>query len=250
MSAGINLSEPVEILGVRVDRMKLDNLLAKLIKAVEKRKKVMVVTPNPEIVLLAQQDEELRKSLNGADVAIPDGFGLVLASWWSGNPIPEQVSGDVLALQLIKVATERNWRIFLLGGKNGVALKAKLKIEKQIANIKIQSHSGAMDIAHETSAEQNQIIEAIKRFKPHLLLVAYGAPWQENWLAKNWKNLNVNLAMGVGGTLDEIAGVVSPTPDIFRRLKLRWLWRLITQPGRWRRIWKAVVVFPMKVLFS
>lgn len=285
-----DLPTSTEILGVKVDRLMFSELMAQLVKEIEEKKKLLVVTPNPEVVLLASEDEEYRKILNSADIAIPDGFGLVLASYilwirsiiWHRQPhpfpspkrrgvapspnrrrvqdevngkvtiIPQQISGDMLMLQLIKVAARRSWRVFLLGGKAGVAEKAsqKLTTNYQLPATNIQVSSGSPNIAHETKSERKSVLKAINQFRPHLLFVAYGAPWQEKWLAANWKNLRVNLAMGVGGTLDEIAGVVSPTPRIFRQLKLRWLWRLVTQPKRWRRIWRAAAVFPWKVLTS
>lgn len=268
----------IEILGVGVDRMGMEEVMEKLEEVIEGRKKALAVTPNPEIILAAQGDGELKEILNKADLAIPDGVGLLAAGkflqqcqisnvkcqmfkFWSGfrvgwavlfdrkylGVIPEQVSGDILFAKLIEWASEMGWRVFLLGGRPGVAKEAERRLKEKYPKLKIESSRGAEEIREESKEQKEKIINQINIYRPQLLFVAYGAPWQEKWLARNWQDLKVNVALGIGGTLDEIAGVVSPTPRWMRRAGLRWLWRLATQPKRWKRIWRATVVFGWRV---
>ena len=211
-----------KILGVRVNFIKLEQAVRWVEGRLKYNKPGQITTPNPEQVVLAQKDDEFRQILNNSDLAICDGVGLALVSGIT------RLSGTDLMLALCQKAKQKKWRVFLLGGKPGVA--------KLVASSLNASYdSGAIDISRETGEERKRIIKKINACKPHLLFVAYGAPYQEKWIARNLSQLKVGMAMGVGGSFDYLAGKVWRAPEIIRSIGLEWLWRLTHQPWRLKR---------------
>ena len=205
--------ESVKILGVRVDRISLEEAVKLVGEWIKQDKKRYIVTPNPEFVMLAQKDEEFKKILNQADLAIPDGAGLRLA-----DRRLKKVTGVDLMLSLIK----KGYKTVLVGGKPGVAEKA--------------AKMTRLDLVSMTEPE----VEKINKIKPDLLFVALGMGKQEKWIAKNLPKLNVKVAMGVGGALDQIVKPWLRAPLLVRRVGLEWLYRLILQPWRIKRQWQLV----------
>ena len=123
----------------------------------------------------------------------------------------------------------------MLGGKDRAAEIAALKLKIKNAKLNIKYFQGPRNIENETAAERAEAIRRINKFRPHLLFVAYGAPMQEKWIAANLPQLKINVAMGVGGAFDYLAGRVQRAPQWLRRGGLEWLWRLIQEPWRWKR---------------
>ncbi len=270
--------ESKNILGVKVDKTNYDEVIEWISGEIEKQGKIWVATPNPEIVLKAQENSEYEEILNRANLRIADGVGLSIAAkyldklgkrkYQSGligrlilwkltiweflvdrNSVEKylpQVSGDVLVRKLIEEARNRQWKVFLLGGRMGNSQKAAEKLKQELG-IKVEHHPGAKEIRKETEREREEVIEQINAFKPDILLVAYGAPWQEMWIGRNLENLKTHIAIGVGGTVDDLAEG-KETPTWMREKGLRWLWRLWKEPARLGRIWDAVVVFGWRVV--
>ncbi|MDO9066497.1 MAG: WecB/TagA/CpsF family glycosyltransferase, partial [Chloroflexota bacterium] len=182
--------------------------------------------------------------LAGAALAVPDGAGLLLASRWRGRPLRARVTGVDLSRRLADLAARQRYQLFLLGAASGVAQRAADRLLSDHPGLQIAGvHAGSPDPAEEAS-----IMRIIRAAAPQILLVAYGAPAQDKWIARNLRRLGVPVCMGVGGLLDYLAGAVPYAPAWLRRLGLEWLYRLARQPRRWRRIWRAVVVFPWLVL--
>lgn len=181
-----------------------------------------VVTVNPEFIMLAQKDPEFKQILNSAGLAIPDGAGLKLAG------LKTIVPGRRLVLALIKLG----YRIFYLGGRGNVAAQMARKFgggsDPGHTNIKTQ-------ILNSKSQINLKILNKINKYAPDILLVAYGAPWQEKWLFANLSALNSKVVMGVGGTFDYLVGDAQLPPKAIERYGLEWLWRLLHEPWRWRR---------------
>lgn len=191
-----------------------------------------IFTPNPEIVMISRKDEELKKALLSADMLVPDGIGIVIASGFYGERLPERVAGFDLTTELIEVAAQRGWSFFFLGGKPGINEKARKRLEKKYPNIRIVGyHHGYFN-----EDEEEEIITHINLCNPNILLVGMGAPRQEKWIFKNRKKLKANLAIGVGGTLNIFAGAAIRAPKIFRMLGLEWFFRLILEPWRIKRM--------------
>jgi N-acetylglucosaminyldiphosphoundecaprenol N-acetyl-beta-D-mannosaminyltransferase len=232
------------ILGVRVDDVTEDEAVARCVAFVREGRR-SVVTPNPEIVMAAREDRALRHALARADLAIPDGGGLLLAARLWGQPFRAQVRGSDLTTRLLAEAAAHGWRVFLLGGAPGVADEAAAQILARWPALRIVgTDAGQADEAHDPATRG--AIAAAGRVD--LLLVAFGAPRQETWLARNLPRLDVGVALGVGGTLDFLAGRVLRAPRPIRRVGLEWLFRLIVQPWRWRRQLHAARFFPLVAL--
>ncbi len=243
-----------QIMGINVLGTTVPELLARVEDFISHNSKFSIVTPNPELILLAQKNSKLRESLNSSDLPVPDGVGLKLA-------IPDLniIKGRELFLELIKLAVKKGWRVFLLGGlENEAELAAhKLKIGNSLENgnwkLEIEADRGpkldenADPISEVDRKNEDRVINKIKSFAPQLLFVAFGNSKQELWVYKNLSKLNIRGAMSVGGTFRYITGIVSLPPKWMENLGLEWLWRLICEPKRIGRIFNAVVVFPLKV---
>ncbi|HZS00714.1 MAG TPA: WecB/TagA/CpsF family glycosyltransferase [Chloroflexota bacterium] len=224
--------DSLRIFGVRVDDVTFPEALALLRQFVASRAPHYVVTPNPEFVMLAQRDAAFRAALNGATLAIPDGGGLLLAARLWGRPFREQVRGTDLVYRLARVGAAEGQRWFLLGAAPGVAEAAGRRLMARYPGLQVVGTFGGSP----HPADDDAAHAAIQAAAPvDVLLVAYGAPGQELWMARNVPTLGVPVVMGIGGVLDFISGRVRRAPRWVRDLGLEWLFRLLVQPRRWRR---------------
>jgi N-acetylglucosaminyldiphosphoundecaprenol N-acetyl-beta-D-mannosaminyltransferase len=240
-----------QILQVRLNSTSTTSVLARVADFISCNVKFTLFTPNPEIILRAQKDLVLLKALNQADLAIPDGVGLKLA-----DLSLKIIKGRELFLDLIALAHKKSWRVFLLGGLGREAEISKRKLEISYRNLRIESSQGPkLDNSAEPVSAKDTIIEEealarINKFAPQLLFVGFGAPKQEKWIAKNLAKLNIGGAMAVGGTFRYLAGVAKLPPKWLETAGLEWFWRFLTEPQRFSRIFRAVVVFPIKVIIE
>ena len=233
----------IDILGVNVDSITFAGALDKAEALVRTEGVSMIFTPNPEIVMCAKNDAELQSILNSADLCTADGIGVVYASKIIGNPVPERVAGFDLVCALLERMSKTGEGVFLFGAKPGVAETAKVKMEEKYPGIVI---SGTHD-GYFKPEDEDKIVEEINASGAKLLLVCLGAPKQEKWIAKNRNRLNVNLCMGVGGTLDVFAGTAKRAPEIFIKLNLEWAYRVLKNPSRIGRF-AALPKFVIEVL--
>jgi len=198
-----------------------------------------IVTVNPEFVMEARRNSAFRRVLAAADMATPDGFGLLLAARLRGNAFRGRVTGVALAELIAGRAAERGWSLFLLGAAPGVAERAAAMLQRNHPGLRIAGCYAGSPRRDEEPAIRARISAA----QPTVLLVAYGHPAQELWIARNQPLLRVPVAIGVGGVFDYLAGETPRAPAWMRRFGLEWLYRLIRQPQRWRRILVAVPLF-------
>lgn len=233
-----------EIMGIPFISSSFQETLDELVRQIDQGNKCRVITANPEVVMLVKKDDEVKQIVQTADYVTPDGVGILLAGKLLGKPIRERITGYDLTISLLSVANAKRWRLYLLGAAPEVMEGVNHKIREQYPHIDLQSHHGFFNEDEETS-----IIEQIKSHRPHLLLVALGMPKQEKWLQKYQDQLPFNLAMGVGGTFDGISGKVKRAPLLWQRLGVEWLYRLLKEPWRWRRM-LALPQFVLHVLFS
>jgi N-acetylglucosaminyldiphosphoundecaprenol N-acetyl-beta-D-mannosaminyltransferase len=238
-----------KILKTKVDFISLNQALNLIKKWLNTNKQYQITTPNPEHIVLATKDYRFRKIINTSALAIADGVGLIWAvKYLKFNQSQNlyRLSGTDLMLALADEACKNNLKIFLLGGKRNTAKKTAQALDYLCSNkqpgfknsaaaTNIAYDSGVFDISQETEDEKQRIISKINQFKPDVLLVAYGAPWQEFWINKNLQKLEVKVAMGVGGAFDFLSGTVKRAPGWLRQLGLEWLYRLVRQPWRWKR---------------
>lgn len=224
----------------------MEETLAWIEAAVAARTPKQICTANPEFIIAAQEDAEFKAILNNADLVIPDGVGLLWAARQLGERLPERVAGSDLVVQLAERGAQRGWRIFFLGAAEGVAARAAEVLQIRFPGFNcVGAYSGSPRAEDET-----EIIARVRAAQPDILLVAFGHPKQDKWLARNKEKLGVPVSMGVGGSFDFIAGVVPRAPRWLQRLNLEWLYRLWRQPWRAGRIFNAVVRFPLAVLFA
>jgi N-acetylglucosaminyldiphosphoundecaprenol N-acetyl-beta-D-mannosaminyltransferase len=230
--AGAPQLHAVEVLGVRVHDVSYDEALEAIEGFVQAGGPHRVVTPNPEIVVAAQHDLGYRSILNGADLALPDGIGLILAAGLAGRRLRAHVRGSDLIERLAERSAAAAWRWFLLGGAPGVAAEAAARLAKRYPGLRI---AGAIPGSPDPAEDLNMRRAIAEAAPVHVLLVAYGAPRQERWIARNQAALDVPIQMGVGGVFNFLAGRSHRAPIWVRRLELEWAYRLATEPWRWRR---------------
>lgn len=259
----------IPILGVQIDKITTDEVLNKVRGYLNSFEKHYLVTTNPEFLMAAQTDREFREILNRADLSIPDGVGLLWAAkflslnrsrWYlvkhlrylwqivySGaslvfypkycrSILPERVSGTDLVIKIARLCNQETRSIFLLGAAEGVAAVAAKKLEANFPDLEI---AGTL-AGNPDPVNDQEMCDIINRAQPQMLFVAYGHPKQEKWIVRNLDNLEtVKLAIGVGGAYDFISGKIKRAPWVLRKLGLEWLWRLVRQPGRFKRILTA-----------
>jgi N-acetylglucosaminyldiphosphoundecaprenol N-acetyl-beta-D-mannosaminyltransferase len=234
----------VVILGVAIDDVLMDEAIAAVARFIDEGGPHQIVTVNPEFVMEARRNRAFRRVLAAADLATPDGFGIILAARWRGTPLRGRVTGIDLTERIAAEAARRGWSLFLLGAAPGVAERAAAALQRANPGLRIAGcYAGSP-----RPADEPPIRERILAARPDVLLVAYGHPAQDLWIARNQPLLRVPVAIGVGGTFDELAGVVPRAPALMQRLGLKWLYRLIVQPWRWRRIMTAAPLFLWTVL--
>lgn len=206
-----------------------------LYPTVKNRQKCFIVTANPEIVMKTRENTKYKSIVQSADYVLPDGAGVVMASKYMKQPIEERIAGFDLMQDLLAFANQEGLSCFFLGGKEDVNEKAVHKIKKRYPNLKIAgSHHGYF------AMEDELVVKMVKDSKPDMVFVALGAPRQEEWIVQYKDEFSKGLFMGVGGSFDVIAGEVKRAPDKWIKLNLEWLYRLLKQPFRWKRILKAV----------
>lgn len=264
----------MKILGVRVDNLSYTKTLKKIEEFVASRKPHQICTVNPEFIIAAQEDSEFRHIINNADLCTPDGAGLLLVTKIIlHQPIYERVTGTDLVEKIASISQKNGYRIFLLGGEHSSGKKTANFLQKKYPQLNIVGiYEGRPKIRPITkklwrvdynikktldmTTSRNphdpnlDIIRKITKTHPHILLVAYGAPKQDKFIARYEKELNVPVMIGVGGAYDFISGRAKRAPKIFQIFWLEWLWRLFNQPWRIKRIYTATIKFILAVIWN
>ena len=216
-------------------------LLGFLTDRIRQAKKTFITTPNPEFLVYAQENSWFKVILDQADMAVPDGIGLLWAGKILSKPIKERISGTDLMEELCVLAAKKNQSVYFFGGEQGVAKEALLKLKKRYSGLEGWSDSGPrLELINGkwSAASEKEIRKTIQKInakKPDLLFVALGMGKQEKFISDNWNKLEIKLAMGIGGAFDYFSGRVSRSPKWIREIGLEWLYRLLCQPWRWKR---------------
>lgn len=256
----------VDIAGLKIDAITKADLLKKIGERIGRKEKTFVVTPYSESLYASLRQSSVRELLNKADFSIPDGIGIlwaqlflaqplalnnfylnILQAWaqvvWTGAAIllsprllyktfPEKIVGADLAWDLAALASEHGFSIYILGARGDVAITTARKFQAKFPNLKIVGTSNK-------NADDPSIFSDIAKAQPDMLLVAFNPLVQEQWIADHLRDLPVSFAIALGGTFDYIAGAKRQPPRFIRKVGLEWLYRLVTQPSRVKRIFNA-----------
>lgn len=220
--------DKVNILGVQVDRVTISQATDRIMRFLDEDRVHAVYTPNSEIIMLAYKDEGFCEMLNRADLLTADGIGVVHASKILGKPINERAAGYDIARQVLQKMNYTNHKLFLFGGKPGVADEAKAKLEKEYPELNIVGTRNG----YFKPEEEKEIVEEINKSGADVVFVCLGAPKQEEWIDRNRDELKVRVAMGIGGSLDIFAGRMERAPEIFCKTGMEWFYRLCKEPWR------------------
>ena len=219
-----------DILGVAFDNTTMDEAVGRAMSLLEQEGPHLVVTPNPEIVRLAQSDREFAGLIAGADLVLPDGVGIIYAAKILGRPLKARVPGVDFASALMDAMAKTGKRLFLLGAKPGVAEEAARRLAGQHPGLIVcGTHDGYFQ-------EDAPVVQAIRAARADVVFVCLGAPKQEKWAAAHGADTGARLFVGLGGSLDVFAGQVDRAPESWQRLGLEWLYRAIRQPSRFKRV--------------
>ena len=222
----------VNIAGINIDDITMSQAIERVYEFIASGENHAIYTPNAEIMMEGITSKELNSILNDADMLVADGAGVVLASKILGQKVAEKVSGFDLVKNLLISSKERPIKFFLFGGKPGIPEAAKSNINRDYPGAEVV---GLRD-GYFKQEEIPSIIEQINNSGAEVLLVCLGAPKQEEWIEKNKDQLKVKVSIGVGGTMDVLAGNVKLAPDFFRNNGLEWMYRLYKEPWRFKRM--------------
>jgi len=232
----------VAVLDVPVDRITMDEVLARIGEFVASRTPHLIVTSDSLAILRARRDREYHDLVHGADLVLADGAGVVLVARMTGQALTERVTGVDLTEALCRRAAEVGWRVFLLGSAPGVADEAARRLHERYPRLVIAgTHHGYFPPTDDAT-----VAAAVRAARPEVLFVGMGSPRQEKWIRRHQDAIGVPVAMGVGGTLDVLAGRVKRAPAWMQRLGLEWFYRTVQEPTRLRR----VVVLPWFLLLG
>lgn len=236
--------EKINILGINISNLNKKEVIGEIQKFLIDGRQHFIVTPNPEIILLATKydDEELFYILNRADLALADGVALKFAAWLMGKNL-YRISGSDLLVNLLKMAEDDKKRVAIINWRSGLSNASAITktLGKMFPYLKFY--------VYETARQIEFNFTEINEFRPDIIFCALGAPWQEKFIFHNLKKISsAKLAMAVGGSFDFLTGKIKRAPPWLRKIGLEWLWRLGKQPWRYRRIYNAVIVFPLRFI--
>ncbi len=258
------MAKPVEILGIKIDPLTHAEFIEKLKHLFRKRGKSQIATVNSEFIETAQVNPDFKDVINSSSLRLADGIGILIASKFNSLPltdipvlrtlqaiyqmkiclisplfypkyiksvIRERLAGADVVYDIIKLSLDNNYKIFLLGALPGVADKASLILQTDNYGLRVVgTYAGSPNIE-----EEDKIVSLINKHKADIIFVAFGAPKQDLWIARNLKKTTAKLAVGVGGTFDFIAGNAKRAPLWIQNHGLEWLYRLVAQPSRLKR---------------
>lgn len=226
------MSDYIRILGIKINKVDMEQAINEIDSLIIDDNKNYIVTPNSEMIVMAQEDDELADILNNSNLNVADGAGVVLASKIYGDKLTERVAGFDLMQHLLELASDKNYSIYLLGSKPGLVDCTREIISAKYPCLNIcGTHHGYLD-----KELQKKVIDEVNHLRPDILFVGMGVPLQEKFIYNNLSQLEVKIAMTVGGSFDVLAGEVKRAPFLMQRLNLEWLYRLIQEPTRLGRM--------------
>lgn len=229
----IEASRRRELLGVRFDDLSRNEVLDAIETYIAERRPRIVCTPNADHVLRVRSDPEFREVVDGADLVVSDGMGVVYASRLLGRPLRENVGGRLLVRGLASRAALHGYRLFLLGGRDGrVANRAAARLVRENPGLVLPGTYSPPHMAEFGEVETGRMLAAVHEYSPDVLFVCLGTPKQEKWIWRNRHSLDVPVSVGVGAGVDMLGGFIREPPAWMTRAGLEWVARCAQEPCR------------------
>ena len=226
------MAERLNILGVGIDCIDSEEALTQIENFIADGNPHQVVTAKAEIIYQANRNEKMRNVINQAQMVTADGSGVVWASKQLGRPLRQRVTGIDLVNSICEQSARKGWKLYILGSAPGVAATAAVNIRQKFPGCNIVgTHHGYFN-----AKEEKQIVAELLQLQPDVLFVALGAPKQEYWIAEHMAQLQIPVSMGIGGSMDVLSGNVKRAPRWMQKMSLEWLYRLLIQPTRFKRV--------------
>jgi N-acetylglucosaminyldiphosphoundecaprenol N-acetyl-beta-D-mannosaminyltransferase len=235
-----------KVLSISFNCFSKSQAISEIKQALADNKKIRVATVNNEICNIAFENNEYSDVVNSFELKVPDSAGVAWALKRQGTRT-EVVKGVDLALDICELAQETAKSVFFLGGQKDVGKKSSVELRKQFPNIKI---AGYLDGVKISSIHDPDLAKTISESGAQIVFVCLGAPKQELWINSNYSKVDSLVFVGLGGTLDFISKSIPRAPKLMRQIGLEWLFRFFVQPSRYKRIFSALIVFPLRVLFK
>ncbi len=231
-------------LGIDVSALSYEGIIEDLRNRIESGKQSTIIAVNPEKVMAAQRDPQVKQLINASTYQIADGVGILLAAKLKGGQITSRVTGVDMMSALLRFASEDGLPVYFFGAKEEVVAKAIANIQETFPTIKVAGYTNGYD------KDEEELVQRIQQSGAKMIFVALGSPKQELWIQRNMPKLsNVQVFQGVGGSFDVFSGTVKRAPVAFRKLGLEWLYRLMASPSRIKRQ-LVLPIFLLKVLRS
>jgi len=240
------LDNTVKMFGISIDNLTMEEAIKKIDSIIRNAKPSYIVTPNVDHIVQLQYDKEFKEIYDNASMVLADGMPLIWASALLKKKLVERVTGADLVPEIMKLAEQKNYRVFILGGDKGVAEKA---IEKTLKNTSrpfpMSSYSPPMGFEKDVT-ELEKIKKLIKEFQPDILLVSLGSPKGEKWISNNFKELQIPFSASIGAAIDFLAGTKKRAPLWMQKIGLEWFYRFLQEP---KRMFKRYFIRDSKFIF-
>lgn len=237
--------EKIQFLNTYVNNASMDETIKEIDRLIYSNKKSYIVAINVDVVIKIENDQKLKKATDEADMVLVDGKPLIWISKWHKRPIKEKVSGSDLVPALCDHASKKGYSIFIIGGKDGIAEKAKQNLETQYNGIKVVGTYSPPFGFENDNIELGKINELITERHPDILIACFGCPKQEKWIYDNYKDYDATVSICAGATVDFLAGNVKRAPKWMADHGLEWLFRFFQEP---KRMFKRYFIDDLKII--
>ena len=232
------------LLNACVNNLDMGETVQEICKLIESKKKSYVVAINVDVVMKMENDPYLRTITNEADLTLVDGKPLVWIAKWQKRPVKAKVSGSDLVPELLKTAAQKGYTVFIIGGAEGIAEKARERIERELPDIRIAGIYSPPFGFEKDRAELDRINAMISEAHPDVVIACFGCPKQEKWIYENYRSYDGTVSICAGATVDFLAGNVRRAPGWMREHGLEWLYRFFQEP---KRLFKRYFIDDMKI---
>lgn len=237
--------EKQKLLNTYVNNVSMGEALDEICRLIDEKEQSYVVAINVDVVMKIEKDEYLKRITDEANLTLVDGKPLIWISKWHKRPIKAKISGSDLVPKLCRVAAQKGYSVFIIGGAEGVAEKAKENIEKEYEGIKIVGTYSPHYGFEKDEVELEKINSIISSVNPDILIVCFGCPKQEKWIYENYKKFNASVSVCAGATVDFMAGKVKRAPEWMSNHGFEWLYRMLQEP---KRLLKRYLVDDVKII--